>query len=225
MKGACLGCIRCGYDGDCAYTGKDGYIDFFNEKVKGADMLIFCGTIRDRYLSARWKTFIDRSFFNNHQPFLRGKQMGYCISGPVGQLGFLGEVFEAHAEMMHANMVDIVSDEGADSKTLDMVLSDFAGRMCAAADAGYARPRTFLGVGGMKVFRDEIYSHMRFPFRADHEYYKKNGMYDFPQKKFKMRAIASVMLLLAKIPRIRREIYRKQIKPGMVAPLRAIVAR
>ncbi|TAL38517.1 MAG: flavodoxin [Spirochaetes bacterium] len=225
IKGGCLGCIRCGWDGDCAWSGKDGYIEFFNEKVKGADILLFCGTIRDRYLSARWKTFIDRSFYNNHQPLFQGKQVGYVISGPIGSLGFLREIFEAHTELMHANLVDIVSDEQGDSRTLDRVLSDFASRLAAASRAGYTRPRTFLGVGGMKVFRDEIFSHLRFPFRSDHEYYKKHGMYDFPQKRFKMRAIASVMLLISRIPFMRREIYRNKIKSGMVAPLKAIVAK
>jgi len=32
ISGGCLGCIQCGYDYECAYTGKDGYIDFYNHK-------------------------------------------------------------------------------------------------------------------------------------------------------------------------------------------------
>ena len=34
----------------------------------------------------------------------------------------------------------------------------------------------------MKIFRDLIYQ-MRGMMRADHKFYKKRGIYDFPQKK------------------------------------------
>ena len=45
-----------------------GYIEFYNAKVRQADILVFAGAIRDRYLSSTWKTFFDRSFFNTHTP-------------------------------------------------------------------------------------------------------------------------------------------------------------
>ena len=82
IKGGCLGCIQCGYDNTCAYQGKDGYIDFFNAKVKPADVLVFAGAIKDRYLSSRWKLYFDRSFFMGHAPKYTGKQMGFINSGP-----------------------------------------------------------------------------------------------------------------------------------------------
>jgi multimeric flavodoxin WrbA len=39
IKGGCLGCMQCGFDNVCAYEGKDGFIDFFNTKIKTADIL------------------------------------------------------------------------------------------------------------------------------------------------------------------------------------------
>jgi len=39
-----------------------------------------------------------------------------------------------------------------------------------------------LGIGGIKIFRDAIYGRLRFPFQADHKFYKENGLYNFPQK-------------------------------------------
>ncbi len=68
IKGGCLGCIKCGYDNTCAYEGKDGFMEFFNTKVKSADVLVLAGTVQDRYLSSRWKLYFDRSFFNGHAP-------------------------------------------------------------------------------------------------------------------------------------------------------------
>jgi len=34
IKGGCLGCIHCGIDNECVYEGKDGFIDFYNSKIK-----------------------------------------------------------------------------------------------------------------------------------------------------------------------------------------------
>jgi multimeric flavodoxin WrbA len=68
IKGGCLGCIHCGMDNICVYEGKDGFIDFYNSKVKKADIIIYAGKIKDRYLSSKWKMFFDRGFFNTHQP-------------------------------------------------------------------------------------------------------------------------------------------------------------
>jgi len=96
IKGSCLGCIHCGYDNQCVYEGKDDYIDFYNKKVKAADILVLAGTIKDRYLSARCKMFFDRSFFNGHKPSLAGKQVGFIISGPLSQIPNLKQVLEAY---------------------------------------------------------------------------------------------------------------------------------
>ena len=37
------------------------------------DIIIWSWTIRDRFLSARWKLFLDRFFYNEHTPFLGDK--------------------------------------------------------------------------------------------------------------------------------------------------------
>lgn len=39
----------------------------------------------------------------------------------------------------------------------------------------------FLGVGGMKIFRDLIWM-MQGMMKADHQFYKEHGIYDFPRK-------------------------------------------
>ncbi len=78
IKGGCLGCVQCGFDNVCVYEGKDGFIDFFNQKIKKADILFFAGAIHDRYLSSLWKCYFDRSFFNGHTPFLTGQTNRIC---------------------------------------------------------------------------------------------------------------------------------------------------
>ncbi len=219
IKGPCLGCIQCGYDNHCAYEGKDGYIDFYNTKVKTADIVVWAGTIRDRYLSSRWKLFLDRSFFNGHAPSLTGKQMGFIISGPLSQIQNLRQMLEGYVELQHANLGGFVTDEFGDSAGIDDSLQDLARRLTRFADTGYARPHTFLGVGGAMLFRDAIWGRLRFPFRADFVAYRKSGAFDFPQKDLKSRIQNALMLFLSRSPRFREKVNRR-MKDEMVKPLR-----
>jgi multimeric flavodoxin WrbA len=198
---------------------------FYNDKVKKADILVWAGSVKDRYLSSRWKMFFDRSFFNTHIPTMTGKQMAVIVSGPLRGLANLRQILEFYPEFGRANLVGIVTDEYGSSSEIDALLQDLAQRMVRYAEAGYIKPRTFLSVGGMKIFRDDIYSHMRFPFVADHRYYKQHGLYDFPQKKLGSRLFSSMMILLTKIPGMRKEIYVKRLKGEMVKPFQAVLAR
>jgi multimeric flavodoxin WrbA len=222
IKGSCIGCLRCGYDNQCAYAGKDAYIDFYNTKVKSADILIFAGAIRDRYLSSTWKTFFDRSFFNTHTPSLIGKQFGFIISGPLSQNSNLRTILEAWTELQHANLAGFVTDEFGDSAEVDAMLQNLAGDLLRYAETGYIRPRTFLGVGGIKVFRDDIWGRLRTVFQADHRAYKQLGIYDFPQNDWGIRALNLVTPLLFRIPKVREE-FAARIKTQMVTPYQKVL--
>lgn len=219
IKGSCLGCISCGYDNKCVYAGKDDFIDFFNTKISAADILVWAGAVKDRYLSAKWKTFFDRSFFKGHTPSLRGKQIGFIVSGPLSQIPNLRQILEAYVEMQHANSAGFVTDECENSTDIDNRLYDLGRRLIRFAETDYVRPQTFLGVGGMKLFRDEIWGRLRFPFRADHLAYINSGAYDFPQKGYKTRMQNAIMLLLSKSPAFRKEVNRK-MKDEMIKPLK-----
>ena len=224
IKGGCLGCIQCGYDNTCAYQGKDGYIDFFNTKVKPADVLVFAGAIKDRYLSSRWKLYFDRSFFMGHAPKYTGKQMGFIISGPLSQIPNLRQILEAYAEGEGASPVDFVTDEPEDSAEIDALLHSLAERLIRFASEGCMKSSTFLGVGGTKLFRDEIWGRLRPTFQADHRRYRKHGVYDFPQNDYKTRIIGGIFTLLLKLPQFRKE-YARRTKSEMVKPLQKIVGK
>jgi hypothetical protein len=225
IKGGCLGCIQCGYDNTCVYGDKDGFVEFYNTKVKATDVLVIAGAIKDRYLSSRWKMFFDRSFFNGHTPKWSGQQVGFIISGPLRQILNLRQLLEAHAELEQADAVDFVTDEYEDSAQVDALLQGLAERLIRYASEDYVKPRTFLAVGGWKLFRDDVWGRLRFPFLADHKYYQKHGVYDFPQKKYRARATNAVMILLTKVPSLRKDIYTRRIKTGMVKPLQDVVKK
>lgn len=86
----------------------------------------------------------------------------------------------------------------------------------------YLQPVTFRGVGGAKILRDAIWGPLRFSFLADHRYFKEHGLYDFPQKKYKMRVRNALMTLLMSIPATRKSI-KKRLTDEMVKPLRYVV--
>ena len=223
IKGGCLGCLHCGYDYTCRYG--DGFVEFHDSKLRPADVLVFAGCIVDRYLSSKWKQFFDRRFFKTHTPSSSGKQIGFLISGPLGQLPNLRQILEAYTEWQRANLVDFVTDEHEDSATLDALLQSLAVRLIHCAHHNYVRPSTFLGVGGMKVLRDDMWGRLRFPFQADHRFYKEQGFYDFPHKDVRARVMNFVLMLLTKIPSVRREIYLKRMREEMIKPHQRVLKK
>jgi multimeric flavodoxin WrbA len=206
MKGACLGCMRCGYDYNCQY--KDGFTNFYNDQVRVPDIIIFAGTVKGRFLSSKWKTFYDRAFFWNHTPSLVGKQIGYIISGPLSQVPNLVQYLEASSfARQDSNHADIITDESEDSLEIDNLLQSFAERLIRYSEKGYIKPKNFLGVGGHKIFRDDIWGRLRMIWQADHKYFKENGKYDFPHKDYGIRIASKIMMLLTKNSKFRKRFY------------------
>jgi multimeric flavodoxin WrbA len=224
IKGGCLGCMQCGMDNICVYEGKDGFIDFFNQKIKTADILFIAGAIHDRYLSSLWKCFFDRSFFNGHIPALRDKQIGFVISGPFSQIYNLREILEGYVGMQDSNLVGFVSDDMGSTTEINTALQIVASNAVMYSKLAYIKPRTFYQVAGKKLFRDAVWSRLRVVFQADHKYYKKHGLYNFPQKNYKWRLINSSIMLLTKIPRIRRE-FIKRMKVEMIRPFNTVLKK
>ncbi len=223
MKSGCQGCIQCGYDNECCQD--DGFTAFFKRKAVGADIIVFAGSVKDRFLSSAWKTYLDRSFFMNHTPALRGKQFGLLFSGPLSRMENLREILSAYAEWQGMNPVDFVSDEPEDHARIDQALQALAQRLVRYSRKHYTRPSTFLGVGGMKIFRDAIWGSHRFVFQADHRYFKSHGLYDFPHKNLRTVLANAAMMLLTKVPAFRGMLFKKMIRPKMVEPHKKVLKK
>lgn len=138
------------------------------------------------------------------------------------QLPNLRQILEAYTEHQQANLAGIITDEQADSRATDSALQDLAIRCVNFADWNYIKPHTFLGVGGIKIFRDEIWGPLRFPFAADHQYFKLHGVYDFPHQDYRSRAQNFLLGLLSKVPAIRRKIYGPKMKDHMMSAYKKI---
>ncbi len=224
MKGGCLGCLKCGQANRCAYEGKDGFIEAFKAKVLSADLLVYAGTIVDRAFSARWKAFFDRSFFNTHQRVLKGKQFLFLAAGPLSLLANLRETLQAYVEWQGGNLVDMLSDEAESSEALGALIDGAASRAGSALAAGAMKPATFLGVGGMKVFRDDIFGELRIVFKADHRAYKREGAYDFPQGKPFKRLAVWLGYWFTSIPAVSRGMMRN-FPSFMIMQYKAVFAK
>jgi len=215
IKGSCQGCLLCGYNFECSYDGVDEYRRFWEEELAAADIIIFAGTIQDRYLSSRWKCFFDRRFFHTHTPRLIGKQIVCLIAGPLSQIPNLRMILEAYMELEMANVVGFVTDEFGESREIDVWITDLAVRAVHYSGEQYVKPETFLGVAARKLFRDEIYSRLHLVFQADYREYKKLGLFDFPQKKIGLRLLNGIGGILIRVPFLRKK-FQSFMKPGMI---------
>ncbi|MCX6006482.1 MAG: NAD(P)H-dependent oxidoreductase, partial [Chloroflexi bacterium] len=220
IKGGCLGCMQCAFDNICVY--KDGFVDFVNSSMRDQDVTVFAGTVKDRFLSSRLKMFWDRCFFNGHVPLQVEKQIGFLVSGPLSQIANLQEIMQAMAEMGESNLAGVVTDESGDSKQVDALIDDLAGKCVDYSRQKYLRPKTFLGVGGHKIFRDAIWSRMRFPFDADYRYYESHGFFDFPQQDKRYLEFSDQMIKMIQDPKM-KEMVRKMMKTEMLKGYQKIV--
>jgi hypothetical protein len=112
-----------------------------------------------------------------------------------------------------------------DSAELDLLLDGLMARALAGAQAGYLHPRTFLGVGGENIFRDDVYGRLRLVFAADHRAYRRLGWYKtFPQADLKTRVLNALGAPIVNLPPIRKR-FDKMIKTQMVRPHKKAVAK
>ncbi len=221
IKGDCMGCMKCGDKNICAYEGKDGFGSFYRDRIKPADIIIYAGTLKDRYLSWQWKQFFDRSFFNTHQRTLNNKHFGLIVSGGLSTANALKQLFKAYVEWQGSTLCGMISDECRHGEQIDRMLDSLIQRAVYQAEHNIHVPETFLGIGGMKVFRDDIYEKLKIVFRADHRNYRKTGVYDYVQKHPLKRFAVNAAYLITGIPFIKKQM-RRYMNKGMIQPYRKL---
>jgi len=216
LAGGCLGCFRCAVSEKCVY--KDGFDTFLRENIQKADAIVYAFAISDHSMGARFKMYDDRNFCNGHRTVTVGMPVGYLVSGSYAEEHNLRTVIEARAETGGNFLSGVATDE----KDTDAAVDALAKSLSFALDTGHTAPQNFWGVGGMKIFRDLIYQ-MRGMMRADHKFYKKQGIYDFPQKK----KLTSMKMYLVGMLLSNEKILSKmgnKMNEGMLAPYKKLFA-
>jgi len=179
-EGACQGCLRCELVGDC--DRKDGFQAFYQNLVNSCDVLVHAMNLEGRYLKPVWKLFLDRTFSNGHRTSMMGKHTCYLVAGPLDQLPYVRQFLEGKDMVGRENSVGVISDDLCHDEKLEKLIAETALRLDRSARAKFQKGANFLGIGGMKIFRDLIYG-MRGVVRDDHRFYKQRKLYDFPQRK------------------------------------------
>lgn len=216
FKGGCLGCFNCATDGVCIY--KDGFDEFLRNNIQKAQAIIYAFDIKDHSMGALFKMYDDRQFCNGHRTVTVGMPVGYLISGNYSEETNLQMVLEGRAQVGGNILVGMATDEFAPDKAID----DMSSNLVYALEHPSSRPSNFLGVGGMKIFRDLIYQ-MQGMMKADHRFYKSHGLYkDFPQKhKGTILKMYLVGALLSS-PKLKSKMGNS-MNEGMIAPYRKVL--
>lgn len=215
LRGGCLGCFNCAVSGKCVYT--DGYDEFLRNEIQSASCIIYAFSIKDHSMGPRFKMFDDRQFCNGHRTVTMGSPVGYLVSGPYSEEINLRTILEARAEVGGNILAGVATDEQNPDKEIDQL----AKTVSFLLDKKLSKPQNFYGIGGMKIFRDLIYT-MRGMMKADHEFFKSHGQYDFPQKK--KGTILKMYLVGALIsnPKIMKKAGGK-LTEGMVGPYKKVI--
>ncbi len=213
FSGGCLGCFNCAGDGTCIY--KDGFDKMLREEIQTAAAIVIAFTIKDHSMGARFKMYDDRQFCNGHRTVTEGMPFAYLVNGAYEEEQNLKIIIEGRAEVGHNFLAGVGYNKETIIKTID--------RLDYAIKNHYVQPRNFLGIGGMKIFRDLIWI-MRGLMKADHKYYKKHSVYDFPQKKRGQMILMCLLGSLVRNKKIKAKMGNK-MNEGMIAPYKKVITK
>ena len=213
FMGGCLGCFNCAGDGKCIY--KDNFDTFLRENIQTADAIVIAFTIKDHSMGARFKMYDDRQFCNGHRTVTEGMPFAYIINGDYESEHNLKTIVEARAEVGH----NFLAGVGYNQNTIITTIK----KLEYAIEKNFVQPRNFYGVGGMKIFRDLIWI-MRGIMKADHIYYKKHGVYDFPQKKRGQMMLMCFLGSMVRNKKIKAKMGNK-FNEGMIAPYQKVIKK
>ena len=216
FKGGCLGCFHCAPEGKCIY--KDGYEDLLRNQIQKTDCIIEAFNIQDHSMGVRFKLYDDRQFCNGHRTVTMGMPTGYIVTGNLDAEENLRMILEGRSQVGGNYITGIANNQTDPGKEVD----NLAKNLAYVLENGFEQSSNFLGIGGMKIFRDLIYL-MQGMMREDHRFYKSHGFYDtFPQKQrgtiFKMRLVGMLM----NNPKLMAKAGDK-MNDGMVGPYRKVV--
>lgn len=215
FQGGCLGCFSCAVSGRCVY--KDGFDEFLRSDIQRADAIVYAFTIKDHSMGSVFKMYDDRQFCNGHRTVTAGMPIGYLINGHYSAEKNLQMVIEGRAEVGGNFLAGVATNETSPETAIDQMAKTLAYAMAHR----YVQPRNFYGIGGLKIFRDMIYL-MRGMMKADHQYYKSHGLYDFPHKKkadmLKMYAVGALL----SSQKIKAKMGNR-MNEGMIAPYRKVL--
>ncbi|MCK5248807.1 MAG: flavodoxin family protein, partial [Spirochaetaceae bacterium] len=225
IAGGCMGCLQCAPGNICRYGNTDDVMKTYIEKIYPSDVFIMAATIKGRWYSSLMKSFIDRGFFNTHKPFLTDKQVAILLDGDIDSNPALKEGLNGYVEWQGGSLNGIVTTMSGNAAEVDAAAVSLARRIILALEKDYHRPATFLGVGGIKIFRDDIYTNLGIVFQADYKHYRKNGIFKtLPHKKPLRLLMYRIIRLITSFPPINRKMTAG-MRDFMLMPYKRVLAK
>ena len=215
FQGGCLSCFNCAATGKCAY--KDGFDDFLRNTIHRHDAILYAFRIQDHSMGSLFKMYDDRQFCNGHRTVTMGTPFGYLVEGEYSKEENLRLLLEARAQVGGNFLAGVATSEG----DMEANIGQLSATLSYAMETRYTPPQNFLGVGGMKIFRDLIYM-MRGLMRADHKFFQSHGQYDFPQKQWKTSWKMYLVGWLMRSKKLRAKAGGK-FTEGMIGPYRKVI--
>lgn len=215
FHGGCLGCFSCAATGHCIW--KDGFENLLRDEIQTCDATVYAFTIKDHSLGPVFKTYNDRQFCNGHRTVTVGTPVGYIINGDLDAEPNLRTILEGRASVGE-NPLSYLAYNTDDMKNEIEILSK---KLSFMFQEEIAPTKNFLGVGGMKIFRDLIYV-MRGLMKADHKFYKENNIYDFPQKEVGRIVLMKLVGGLMVLPGAQKQ-AKKIMGEAIVMPYQKII--
>lgn len=216
LKGGCLGCFNCAATGKCVY--KDGFDDFLRNEIQSGDAIVYAFTIKDHSMGSRFKMYDDRQFCNGHRTVTMGMPVGYIINGNYSVEENLRMIVDGRSEVGGNFLAGVANNESDTDAQIDRL----AKVLTFSLEKQLTQPANFLGVGGMKIFRDLIYQ-MQGLMREDHKFFKKHGQYDFPHNKKGMIAAMYLVGSLANNKKIKAKMGANMMNEGMLMPYKKVI--
>ena len=174
---------------------------------------MYAFTVKDHSMGSLFKKYDDRQFCNGHRTVTAGSPLAYIVNGDLTGEENLRMLLKARADMGGNYLAGIGVDETS--------IRDTARCLSYALERNYQVPRTFYGVGGSKIFRDLIFQMQGF-MKADHKFFKQQGLYDFPQKRKGTILGMYLVGILFSNGRLRKK-AAPQIREGMISSYRKVL--
>lgn len=217
FKGGCISCFHCATKGECIY--QDGFDQLLREQIQTCDGIVLAFSIKDHSMGSIFKTYDDRQFCNGHRTVTMGMPFGYLISGDLSREQNLQMILQGRAEVGGNFLAGIATDEQDPNREIDLLCE----KLCYAVKHHYVQPSNFLGVGGMKIFRDLIWL-MQGMMKADHRFYKEHKQYDFPQKKAGTMLAMYLVGAVMSNPELKKKLGNN-LNEGMISSYRKVVEK
>lgn len=211
IDGGCLGCFNCAVSGKCIY--KDGFDDFLRNEIQTCSSIVYAFSIKNHSMGSLFKKYDDRQFCNGHRTVTMGMPMAYLVNGNLEKEPNLRTIIEGRSQV-GGNYLAGIACSTEETKNL-------ASNLIYALDNKINQPSNFLGVGGMKIFRDLIWVMGGF-MKADYRFYKKHGFFDFPQKQWKRKIGMKFVGLLVNNPSVKKKMGNAMTE-GMLRPFKKLL--